>query len=63
MYNNLLEKYQKLEEGLNMTESKNDVLRMNLSKYENQERNYENIQEKYKVFIIFILEVIYVVRS
>lgn len=50
MYNSLLTKYQKIEENLDMTESKNEILRWDLSKYENQVQSYIDIQEKYEVF-------------
>lgn len=50
MYNSLLSKYQKIEENLDMTESKNEILRWDLSKYENQVQSYIDIQEKYEVF-------------
>lgn len=51
MYNSLLSKYQKIEENLDMTESKNEILRWDLSKYENQVQSYIDIQEKYEVFL------------
>ena len=49
MYNNVIEKYQKLEENLNFMEGKNEGLRENLSKYENQINHFNEIREKYEV--------------
>ena len=55
MYNNLYEKYQKIEDNLNSVENKNDFLREDMCKYETQVNAFHEIKEKYEVMIKLII--------
>ncbi len=64
MYNNLYEKYQKIEDNLNSVENKNDFLREDMCKYETQVNAFHEIKEKYEVMIkIIIQKVIFFVQG